>query len=182
VCGVTGYTREIASAAHKCGLEPSLVTALVLVESGGNRWAWNPEPRYRYLWNVRANAPFRALTPDERASEVPPDDFHFISGDRDQEWWGQQASWGLCQIMGALARELRFRGPYLPELCDPDLNLTLGCRHLRQLVDWAEGQTSKALGAYNAGRGGWNSADGLAYTAKVLRRYEALRGEAGVVR
>lgn len=137
----------------RLNLPELLVMAIVRVESGGNPYAWNPEPRYRYLWDVKKKAPFRALTPDEIAAEVPPKDFPTLGGDRDQEWWGQQASWGLMQVMGAVARECGFNRPYLPELCDPALSLEYGCRHLSTLRDrfvtrygW-----NGVIAAYNAG-------------------------------
>lgn len=160
----------IAARARFAGLDPKLVKALVLVESGGNPWAWNPEPRYRYLWDVRANAPFRALTGAEISSEAPPADFPTMAGDRDQEWWGQSASWGVCQVMGAVARERGFQRPYLTELLDPSLCLSIACAHLAGLLRWANGDVEQALAAYNGGRGGnetrpFRNAD---YAAKVL--------------
>jgi hypothetical protein len=85
---------------------------------------------------------------------VPPKDFPYLAGDRDQEWWAQQASFGLMQLMGGLARELGFKGAYLTALCDPDLNLQIGCKHLSALLKWADGDVTKALGAYNR-REGW---------------------------
>lgn len=149
-------THDIAiiAAATRNGLDPKLVTALVMVESGGNAYAWNPEPQYRYFWNVRKNTPFRFVTPQESRAEIPPDDFPCLAGDPDQEWWGQQASWGLMQVMGALGRELGFTGPYLPGLCDPALNLSLGCLHLSRLLKWSNGNAERALAAYNGGKGG----------------------------
>jgi len=107
-----------------------LVLAIIWKESGGNPWAWNPEPKYRWLMNVNTWKPFRPMSPAEIASEVPPADFPCLAGDRDQEWWGQQASWSLMQIMGSAAREQGFKGPYLPELCDPYINLEFGIKHL----------------------------------------------------
>src|SRR5688572_9407095 len=100
----------IQSAAEEHALDPELLEAQVFVESGDNAHAWNPEPAYRYLWDVRQGRPFRPLTPAERQSEVPPADFPTLAGDRDQEWWAQQASWGLLQVLGAVAREDGFRG------------------------------------------------------------------------
>ncbi|MFH0809004.1 MAG: transglycosylase SLT domain-containing protein [Pseudomonadota bacterium] len=97
-------------------LPPELVLAIIAKESGGSFCAWNPEPKYRYLWDVRKNAAFRKLTDTEAAAKFPPKDFPCLAGDPDQEFWGQQASWGLCQIMGAVARELGYRRPYLAEL------------------------------------------------------------------
>jgi len=139
------------AAAH--GLPPLLITALVEQESAGDPYAWNPEPRYRYLWDVKRQAPFRTLTDAERVSEIPPHDFPTLGGDRDQEWWGQQASWGLLQMMGAVARERGFRGVYLTELLDPVVNLEYACRHL----SWLKSRFYFAYGwggviaAYNAG-------------------------------
>src|SRR5688572_17064220 len=90
------------------GLPATLVFGVCAVESSDNPYAWNPEPKYRYLWDVRRNKPFRALASYEVDSKVPPSDFFGKSGDRDQEWWAQQASWGLMQVMGAVARERGF--------------------------------------------------------------------------
>lgn len=154
------------------GLDHTVIAAQVQVESGGNHWAWNPEPRYRYLWDVRHSRPFRPLTDTERASEAPPADFFSLAGDLDQEWWGQQASWGLLQIMGAVAREHGFAEPYLTELLDPSHNLDLGCRHLKGLMVWAKGNIEQALAAYNGGQKS-NSRPpyrNQAYADKVLSR------------
>jgi len=141
------------SAAARHNLPPLLVIAIIEQESGGNLWAWNPEPHYRYLWDVRLNRAFRTLSPEERASETPPPDFPCLAGDRDQEWWGQAASWGLMQVMGAVAREHGYRGAYLPELCDPELNLDYGCRHLvsLRLRFYGAHGWEGVIAAYNAG-------------------------------
>ena len=143
----------IESAAARHALPALLIAAIVQQESGGNPWAWNPEPHYRYLWDVRRRAPFRQLSSAEISSERPPADFPVIAGDRDQEWWAQQASWGLMQVMGAVAREWGYREPYLPALCDPETNIEYGCRHLlglRQRHFRGHGW-SGVIAAYNAG-------------------------------
>jgi hypothetical protein len=143
----------IQSAAARHNLPPLLLSALIEQESGGDPWAWNPEPRYRYLWDVSRNRTFRTLSLAEIGSEVPPFDFPTLAGDRDQEWWAQQASWGLMQVMGAVAREGGCRLPYLTALCGPDDNLEYGCRHLSNL----RGRFMQTYGwpgviaAYNAG-------------------------------
>jgi soluble lytic murein transglycosylase-like protein len=164
----TTWTGDIASAAAAARVPPDLIEAIVIVESSGNPNAINAEPRYPYLWDVAAWKPFRELSRDELASKLPPPDFRSIAGDRDQEWWAQQMSWGLMQIMGALARELGFRGPYLSELCRVDVNLRLGCLYVGNLLGWSNGDERKAVGAYNAGRGGAVSAAGRAYSDKVF--------------
>lgn len=143
----------IQSAAARHSLPPSLIAAFIQVESGGDPWAWNPEPKYRWFWNVRLDRPFRTLGASEIASEFPPADFPALAGDADQEWWAQQASWGLMQIMGSVAREHGCRLPYLTRLCDPAENLEFACRHLTQLRDrfqQAHGWDG-VIAAYNAG-------------------------------
>ena len=136
-------------------LPPELVAAIVRKESDGDPWAWNPEPHYSYLVDVSTGQPFRKLTPEERLSEVPPNDFPSLAGDRDAEWWGQQASWGLMQVMGAVGRERGMnRRAHLPQLCDPALNLEVGCIHLanlRRRFQHAHGWRG-VVAAYNAGQ------------------------------
>lgn len=175
---LTAYRPQIATAAKLHSLDPDIVEAMVLVESDGRAWAWNPEPTYRYLWNVRTGQPFRKLTASEASSKWPPPDFPTAGGDRDQEWWGQQASWGLLQVMGAVARERGFSGLYLPELCDPVTNLTIGCRHYAAFLRWAGGDVWRAVGAYNGGQGNWQGAAPQKHVAKVkeaLARVRAAR-------
>lgn len=131
-------------------LDPLLIASFILTESSGNPWAWNPEPPYRFLWDVKAQKPFRPLTVEERTSEVPPKDFPGMLGaDRDAEWWGQQCSWGLMQVMGGVARERGFTDRYLTGLCAPEPNLWVGCRHLAALSRRYTGEDVYA--AYNAG-------------------------------
>lgn len=159
---------------EKQALPVELVRAVVQVESGGDAWAWNPEPRYAYLWDVKKNQPFRRLSTAEAASGVPPRDFPALAGDRDQEWWGQRASWGLMQIMGAVAREQGFSGPYLTELCQPVTGIDYACRHLGSLArrcakrgyGWYE-----ICAAYNGGMGAVKAKGTVsnpAYPDKVL--------------
>jgi hypothetical protein len=162
------WRMEVEHAARKHQLDPDLVESVCRVESDGHRWAWNPEPHYRYLWNVKTQRPFRALTATERASETPPADFPCLAGDRDQEFWGQQASWGLMQVMGAVAREYGFQEPYLSQLCEVRYGLEFGCTVLAARLRWAKGDQAKALAAYNAGQGGWENGQG--YAVKVLTR------------
>lgn len=142
---------EIRDACARYGLPVGLIWAIVQVESGGNPWAWNPEPRYRWLWNIQTNTPFRQLLPSEINAETPPLDFPYIAGDRDQEWWGQQASFGLMQTMGAVARENGCAVLYLTELCKPWASIEFGCRHVKKLFQ-RHGNTDSVLAAYNTGR------------------------------
>lgn len=161
----------IESTAMDYNINPDTLLALCSVESSLDTWAHNPEPQYRYLWDVRLGKPFRALTAGEIISEKPPTDFHSLAGDADQEWWNQQASWGLMQVMGAVAREHGFVGSYLTRLCDPAVGLEFGCRHLSANLRWANGNYTQALAAYNGGRGGNERPPyrNIVYAEKVLR-------------
>ncbi len=142
----------ITDACIRFGLPESLIYAMVQVESAGDISAWNPEPPYRWLWDVRRNAPFRPLTAAERVSEVPPGDFPTLAGDRDAEWWGQQASWGPLQVMGGVAREHGFRG-HFPGLCQAGDGVHYGVKHLHSLRRRFLGKHGWAgvVAAYNAG-------------------------------
>lgn len=167
----------IREAANQYSLDPAKVAGLVSVESGFNPWAMNPEPNYRYLWDVRKKKPFREIHVDEIHSRVPPPDFFATAGDPDHEWHGQAVSWGLTQVMGAVAREYGFDKPFLSELCDPKTNLNFGCKHLANQLKWAKGDYEQALAAYNGGKFG-NAARpfrNAAYAAKVLKASEQYR-------
>lgn len=165
------------AAAHQ--LDPLLVEAVVTVESGGDPSAWKPEPVYRYFWNVQTRKPFRMVTQAELASETAPKDFPTLAGSREQEWWAQQASWGLMQVMGAVAREQGYDGPYLPALGRPDIGVEFGCRVLAGHLTWAAGALEKALMAYNGGRATALRRGNPDYAAKVLKVYTRLLDPTG---
>jgi hypothetical protein len=159
---------ELIAQAH--GLNPELVRAIVMVESSGEPSAWNPEQRYRYFWDVRLWKPFRSVTDAENASEFPPSDFRSLAGDADNEWWAQQASWGVMQVMGAVAREQGCREPYLTVLCrDAEIGLLYGCRVLQSHLRWSKGVVDQAVAAYNGGHAGNDKPPyrNAAYIAKV---------------
>jgi soluble lytic murein transglycosylase-like protein len=74
---------------------------------------------------------------------------------------------GLMQVMPSTGRLLyrKENGKGRPDLKDPDANLRLGARYLRQLLDTFSGDTAAALAAYNAGPGrvrAWKKASRLA--------------------
>ena len=146
-------TTLISKAADTFKLPPELVHAIVLTESGGDPARWRVEPPYRYLWDNARHKPYRMLTHAEIISERAPDDFTAIGDQsRDTEWWGQQASWGPMQLMGACAREQGFKDAF-PALCEPDHGLHFGCMHLADLVTHYKPRFGWAgvVAAYNAG-------------------------------
>lgn len=166
----TMFTDLIDRFATRSALDLNLVEALVLQESNGVPWASRFEPNYRWLWDVRAKAPYRAPSDHVLKQFDPPPDFPSM-GDisRATEWIGQRMSYGLMQVMGAVARERGFPGDRpLDELCDPEINLSIGTDLLSSLMRWAGGDLAVGLGAYNAGRGGAKSDAGKRYAAKVL--------------
>lgn len=165
---------EKVATAH--GLEADLVEAVVLTESSGNTFANKPETKYPYLMNVRTWKPFRPLTASERVAAWAPDDFPTLAGHRDQEWQAQRTSWGLMQVMGAVAREHGFRGLYLVELVEVVANLQIGCRHLAGFLTWTKGDVDKALRAYNGGRGGVTSPATEDYPVKVRGFLNQIKG------
>ncbi len=165
----------VLDAAARYALDPLLVESVVHVESGGNPWAWNPEPKYRYFWNVATRRPFRPVTAAELDAKTPPRDFPCLAGDRDQEWWGQQASWGLMQVMGAVAREKGYAAAYLPALCDPAQGVDVGAAVLAGHLKWAAGDLEKGLMAYNGGRGTALRRGNPEYPAKVLKILNRLK-------
>jgi len=144
-------------------LDPRLVLAILWEETGtGNQWAMRPEHNYRYLWDVKRDAPIRKLSDSEVCANEPPGDFRSYLGTPAQEWDGQRTSWGLMQIMGAAAREEGFHGAYLSELCDPYTNLEFGIRHLwRYAFQSGNRSTLDALQRYNGG-------SDKQYSARVL--------------
>lgn len=170
---MTLYRGFVKHAAARHDLDPDVVEAMVLVESGGNPYAYNPEPKYRYFWDVRAGRPFRKVSEAELAAKFPPKDFRALAGDPDQEWWAQQASWGLMQVMGAVAREYGCRLPFLTELTRPDLCVDIGCSHLALLLRRAGGNLHAALAMYNGGPAG-NARPPYRNAAYVQKVLEAL--------
>jgi hypothetical protein len=143
----------LRDAARGFDLDGDLVVAIATVESGLDPRKWRHEPAYPYLWDMRANGPFHPLAGVAEQRTAPPG-FTATRGvsSATTEWIGQQSSWGLMQVMGAVAREAGFRGPF-PGLCDPAVGAHYGCWHLSRL--WArffpQGGPAAVAAAYNGG-------------------------------
>ena len=118
-----------------CDFPPpgELLYAITMVESDGDPWAIRFEPFYSYLTN-REGLPLKAT---DSISDT----------ERNQ----QKTSWGLMQVMGAVARERGFTGPYLSALCDPMTGLNYGAAQLALLLWREKGNELDAIAAYNAG-------------------------------
>lgn len=153
---VSRWRPIVLQRAKQHGLRPIVVAAIVARESSGNPWAYNPEPAYEHLWDLRDNAPYRRLTGTERRAAGPPVGFPSPSGaDADAEFWGQRASWGLMQVMGAVAREVGFSDPFLTKLCDPEHGIEFGCRALAmfgaRMMKLGSHSEDAMVAAYNGG-------------------------------
>ena len=126
-------------------LDPRLIAAIVQVESMGDPDATRDEPHYR--WVHRESI--------------------------DKEYIHQRRSWGLMQIMGAVARELG-HDDRLTDLRDPYTNIRLGAKYLRALINrWPRRDEANipidAISAYNAGHPTWQEPGGNhEYVNKVL--------------
>jgi soluble lytic murein transglycosylase-like protein len=148
---VTAYRAEIAAAAATHRLDPNLVEAVILIESSGQADAFRFEPGFydRYLKDK-----------PEYAGKIP----RRIS-----------SSYGLMQVMYTTALACGFDPTAPPEhLFVPAINLEYGCRKLSLELAWAT-DVAKALAAYNAGRGNWDSASGRLYAQRVLARLDDVR-------
>ena len=121
----------VRTSAAKYGLDPALVAALVDQESNWNPWAVRYEPAFfdHYIRPLLTNGTIKTMT----------------------EATCRATSWGLCQVMGQVAREHGFAGRFLSELCDTDKGLDIGCQVLKLKLDAAGGDTHNGLSLYNGG-------------------------------
>lgn len=117
--------------ADKYGIPKQLLKAMVLVESGGNPWAIRYEDHYRWLYH-----------PEKIAKEIKIPVY--------TEVMQQKTSWGCMQVMGAVARELGCKYPYLSQLCNPEIGIDLGAQHLKRYYE-KYGNWEEAIVSYNAG-------------------------------
>ena len=131
---MSGLERLAREAAGKYGLDPRLVCALCEVESSWEPRAIRQEVEYPYLYGLAAGETGVIACIQGAAGEQLHALLREIQSSIATEVVMQKTSWGLMQIMGAVARERGFRG-WLTELCDPTVNLEWGCRHLRWMID-----------------------------------------------
>lgn len=129
-------------AAQKYGLDSALVCAVCEQESDWNPWAVRYEPAFysHYVVPILETGHFGATEATMRAT-----------------------SFGLMQIMGEVAREYGFLGPFLSELCDPEIGLDIGCKYLSALHGRTGNNTKAALAR-------WNGGANAAYPEQVMAR------------
>jgi soluble lytic murein transglycosylase-like protein len=140
------YEQLIADIAQDYGHEPRLVNAIAWQESNFKSSAYRFEPNFWRKYLVR----------DSRFANAIPERV--------------AASYGLLQVMYTTALEHGYFGE--PEfLFVPSVGLHYGCAHLAHLRDWAKGDISLMLAAYNGGQGSPNAV----YAGQVMRKYEHLK-------
>lgn len=148
----------IIDASDNHGLDWRLVAAIVSCESDGQTHAIRYERHYKWLFRPELYAEKRSVPIEQERLE-------------------QMTSWGLMQVMGAVAREYGLEGP-CGQMLEPQLGLDYGCRHLKnyyeRFSDWND-----AISSYNQGNPGKRD-DGTyrnqAYVDKVLKRLEQIKG------
>jgi len=149
----------IRSAAENFNLEPYIIAAIIMAESGGNPNAMRYEPTWRYLPSNNEMIAMADLLDVSVQTEI----------------MGLSTSWGPMQVIGTVAREHGFRG-HFPELCTDELGIYYGAKHLdKKFKIYAN--YPDAVSSYNAGnvrkkRSGvyYNER----YVDKVLRYYREL--------
>jgi hypothetical protein len=138
----------ILSAAAQFDIDPLLVSALILTESSGDPCAFRYEPAFYKKYIARR-------TPEDLGGYFP---CHEINVEAEKIL--RSCSFGLCQIMGQVARELGFRHMDMFTLLDPKTNLQFGLQKLEKEIVFAKrhlpfgsvGYTyEKALLRYNGG-------------------------------
>lgn len=126
------YEAIIEAKAKEFDLDPRWIMAIIWTESKGNPNALRFEPNYSFLYR--------------------PETFGgkgLIS--RDTEIITQKISWGLGQIMGAVAREQGHQG-LMAELLAPNLNIYHICTLLKRLTRISS-NPSDVFAMYNGGPG-----------------------------
>lgn len=147
-----GLRELVAEVAEEHRVFPPLIWGIVQAESAGDSSAFRHEPHYRYLWDVVRHQPFRKLSGPEVDSTRPPADFQSLPRvSQATEWFAQRTSWGLMQVMGAVAREMGFYEPFLSRLCHQQIGLEIGCKFVRRLMHRYGDQRDLVVSAYNAG-------------------------------
>ena len=147
------YRELIKDQAARHNLDPNLIAGLIMTESGGNTYACRPELGFwkRYAKGI---ARLIASTPN----------------DRDNHWAKypelSSSSYGLMQILYVVAIENGELLQFPTELCNPAVNVKLGCKLLAD-------KTRKA-GTQRAGLLAYNGGGDLKYPDRVIKCAEEI--------
>lgn len=139
-------------------MDASLLLSVVGVESAGKAFAVRYEPHYR--WTLK---PYMFAAQNNITEET--------------ELLCQKTSWGLCQVMGAVAREHGHNG-LLTELVVAETGLKFGAIHLRRRC-LKHPSLGDVFATYNAGSprkqaGKYFPASTHAYVSKAMHLYDVI--------
>lgn len=114
---------------QRYGVDPFLIAAICMQESAGKIYAQRFEPNYQWYYQADASA-------------------RILGCSFETETAGQQTSYGLMQIMGAVMREKGFTG-WFGEAFAPEINIDFGTKHLASFLKKYD--PPSAIASYNAG-------------------------------
>lgn len=119
-------------------LEPELIAAVIQTETGGNTFAVRFERNYKYTFAIQELAEQIGCTVDTMERM-------------------QKTSYGLMQVMGAVAyehgllKEEEKFSRWPTALTLPSLGIEYGCRHLKRRANIHGDDAAAIYAAYNAG-------------------------------
>lgn len=148
------YDDLFAAAETTHNLPAGILRAMAVQESGLNPWAGRFERAFQeHYINSRMRSDLPGLWP------------RGVSEETERVW--RSTSWGLLQVMGQVARELGFVGPFLSQLTDPETGIEFGARQLAAKLKKYP-VLADALSAYNSGVP--TAANRDSYVAPILAR------------
>jgi len=150
----------IPGIAQKYQVDPLLIRAIVMVESGGNTWAYRYENNWKYFEQTIFYAKQLGLSHDSEKN-------------------AQACSWGLMQVMGSVCRELGWRD-HLTKVLQPHIGLDLGTKKISKLLLQYK-DVRDAIASYNAGSPVVDIKTGryanYEYVGRVMSAFKSYKGE-----
>ena len=130
-------------------LDPKLIAAIIIQESGGNIFACRYEDGFfrKYL-ESKTRATLKGRVP-----------LHFKT-----EIYSRAFSYGLMQIMGNTAREAGYDNQFLTGLVEPEANIDLGCKILSRFISTQPSIEAALLR--------WNGGSNKNYPNEVLKHMD----------
>lgn len=143
-------------------VDNSLILAMVWQESAGDPWAIRYESRYQYFYDLKTK---KSLY--KKGTRFGSNRINALSVLGETEFHMQSTSFGLLQIMGAVAREYGFVDKYLTTMCNAEFNIEVGLRVIKKYYELT-GNVEKMLLRYNGG-GNKN------YPQEVIAKHNAIK-------
>jgi soluble lytic murein transglycosylase-like protein len=125
--------QEIERQAALGNLDPNILKSIVTQESNYNPYAIRYEPSYAYLYAV-------------------PHYAQFLNISQDTEITTQKISWGLGQLMGAVAREQGHVGP-MGQLFEVETNIKIMIVLIKKMQSRGYEELGEIFSCYNGGVG-----------------------------